>query len=105
MFTGGNNNGFSTFNTAPAGIGGEAVRKLTKLIASDGTLSSLTDSTNKQITSYQKDLSDLNDRMAQLLTRYQNQFAAMNSFVSQSQSTAKGLTSTFAGMANAYSGK
>ena len=98
----GNTNNLSAYSIADAGIAGEAVRKLTKLVASNGMLTTQSDSTSAQISKYKVDLQNLEDRMTKLLERYQTQFGAMDSFVSQSSNLRKSLTSTFDGMANAY---
>jgi flagellar hook-associated protein 2 len=94
----GNTNNLSAFSEAPAGIAGEAVRKLTKLVATDGVLTKQTTSTNTQIDKYKKDLESLSDRMDKLLKRYQSDLGAMDTFVSQSNSLRKSLTATFDGM-------
>ena len=94
----GNTNNLSAFSEAPAGIAGEAVRKLTKLVATDGVLTKQTESTNTQIDKYKKDLESLQDRMDKLLKRYQSDLGAMDTFVSQSTSLRKSLTATFDGM-------
>ena len=94
----GNTNNLSAFSEAPAGIAGEAVRRLTKLVATDGVLTKQTQSTNTQIDKYKKDLESLQDRMDKLLKRYQSDLGAMDTFVSQSTSLRKSLTATFDGM-------
>ena len=94
----GNTNNLSAFSEAPAGVAGEAVRKLTKLVATDGVLTKQTESTNTQIDKYKKDLESLQDRMDKLLKRYQSDLGAMDTFVSQSTSLRKSLTATFDGM-------
>lgn len=94
----GNKQSLTSFSTDSAGIAGEAVRKLTKLVATDGTLTKLKDSTNTQIDRYKKDLEALSDRMDKLLKRYQSDLGAMDTFVSQSNSTKTSLTQTFASM-------
>ncbi len=98
----GNTQGLSTFSVAPAGIAGEAMRKLAKLTAYDGVLTTQSTNATTQIDKYKVDLETLQTRMTQLLARYQAQFAAMDSMVGESNSTRASLKSTFDGMANAY---
>ena len=96
----GNEQSLTSFSTDPAGIAGEAVRKLTKLVATDGVLTKQTDSTTTQIDRYKKDLEALSDRMDKLLKRYQSDLGAMDTFVSQSTSTRNSLKQTFDSMSN-----
>ena len=96
----GNKQSLTSFSTDSAGIAGEAVRKLTKLVATDGILTKQTDSSNTQIDRYKKDLQNLSDRMDKLLKRYQTDLGAMDTFVSQSNSTRASLTQTFKSMSN-----
>jgi flagellar hook-associated protein 2 len=96
----GNKQSLTSFSTDSAGIAGEAVRKLTKLVATDGILTKQTDSSNTQIDRYKKDLEALTDRMDKLLKRYQTDLGAMDTFVSQSNSTRASLTQTFKSMSN-----
>jgi len=96
----GNKQSLTSFSTDSAGIAGEAVRKLTKLVATDGILTKQTDSSNTQIDRYKKDLQNLSDRMDKLLKRYQTDLGAMDTFVSQSNSTKASLTQTFKSMSN-----
>lgn len=96
----GNKQSLTSFSTDAAGIAGEAVRKLTKLVATDGVLTKQTDSTTTQIDRYKKDLEALSDRMDKLLKRYQSDLGAMDTFVSQSTSTRNSLKQTFESMSN-----
>ncbi len=96
----GNKQSLTSFSTDAAGIAGEAVRKLTKLVATDGVLTKQTDSTTTQIDRYKKDLEALSDRMDKLLKRYQSDLGAMDTFVSQSTSTRNSLKQTFDSMSN-----
>jgi flagellar hook-associated protein 2 len=94
----GNMNGLGQYSTAPAGVAGEANRKLSKLLSVSGTLKTATNNTNTQTTSYKEDLTKLQTRMDALLTRYQKQFASMDSMVGQATSTKASLKSTFNNM-------
>jgi len=98
MFTG-NMNGLGQYSTAPAGVAGEANRKLSKLLSVSGTLKLATNTTNTQTTSYKEDLTKLQARMDALLIRYQKQFASMDSMVGQKNALKTSLKSTFDGMA------
>jgi flagellar hook-associated protein 2 len=94
----GNMNGLGQYSTAPAGVAGEANRKLSKLLSVSGTLKTATNNTNTQTTTYKEDLTKLQTRMDALLTRYQKQFASMDSMVGQATSTKASLKSTFNNM-------
>jgi flagellar hook-associated protein 2 len=104
MFTGGYNK-LSTFAKLPAGIAGDAVKKLTDLLAPTGALLTKSDNANKENTSYQTQLAKLQTRMDALLARYQKQFAAMDSMVGSINSQKTSLKSTFDGMMATYTNK
>ena len=101
----GNQNNVTAYGTTPAGIAGDAYRKLDKLLSASGPL--ITQSTNatNQNTKYQEDLTKLNTRMDTLLARYQKQFTAMNSLVGSVNSQKTSLKATFDGMMATYTGK
>jgi flagellar hook-associated protein 2 len=101
----GNYDNLSAFSKAPAGLMGDAVRKLTNLLDPKGALMSQSESASSQNTKYQKDLTDLQTRMDSLLARYTKQFAAMDSLVGQVNSQKTSLKSTFDGMMAAYTNK
>jgi flagellar hook-associated protein 2 len=94
----GNMNGLGQYSTAPAGVAGEANRKLSKLLSVSGTLKTATNNTNSQTNNYREDLAKLQARMTALLARYQKQFASMDSMVGQATSTKASLKSTFNNM-------
>ncbi len=100
-----NRENLSTYSTWTAGVAGDAVKKLTALLANTGTLTTQSANATSKIKSYNDDLAKLETRMASLLARYNKQFAAMDSIVGQTKSVAAGLTSTFAGMMAAYTNK
>jgi flagellar capping protein FliD len=89
----------------PAGVAGEAVKKLTSLLDANGTITTQSNNLTKKITDYQKELTALDTRMTALLTRYNKQFATMESVVGQSKSLGTSLKSTFEGMMSAYTNK
>lgn len=101
----GNQNNVTAYGTTPAGIVGDAYRKLDKLLSATGPL--ITQSTNatNQNTKYQADLTKLNTRMDSMLARYQKQFATMNSLVGSVNSQKTSLKATFDGMMATYTGK
>ena len=104
MFTGGYNK-LSTYTTLPAGIAGDAVRKLTNLLAPSGVLLTKSENVNTENTKYRERLTKLQVRMDALLARYQKQFAAMDSMVGSVNSQKTSLKSTFEGMMAAYTNK
>ncbi len=97
MFSAGTNNK-SVYSSVPAGVAGSAIKKLDEMLRSTGMLALQTQSTQKQIDKYQKDLIALEDRMQQLLDRYTKQFSVMDDIVSNSTATRASLTSTFSAM-------
>lgn len=97
-----NTNNQSTFSAAPAGVAGDAVKKLDSMLRSTGLIAQQTDNTNKQIDQYKAQLERLEDQMQKLLERYMRQFTAMESIVGSSNSLRESLKGTFEGMANAY---
>jgi flagellar hook-associated protein 2 len=104
MFTGGFNN-LSTYSNLPAGIAGDAVKKLTNLLAASGPLMTKSENANTENTKYQAELTKLQARMDSLLIRYQKQFAAMESMVGSVNSQKTSLKSTFDAMMAAYTNK
>jgi flagellar hook-associated protein 2 len=93
----------SKFNTAPAGVAGEAYKKLVVLLDPiGGTLETLSSNQTKKIADYQKQLDTLATRLQTLLTRYTAQFSTMDNLVGQIKSTQTSLKSTFDGMMASY---
>jgi flagellar hook-associated protein 2 len=104
LFTGGYNK-LSALSSAPAGIAGDAVKKITSLLAKTGPLTTKSDNANIENTKYQARLDKLQVRMDALLVRYQKQFASMDSLVGSVNSQKTSLKSTFDGMMAAYTNK
>jgi len=104
MFTGGYNN-LSTYSTLPGGVAGDAVKKLTSLLASDGPLANQSTSATTQNDKYKVDLTNLQTRLDALLARYNKQFAAMDSLVGSINAQKTSLKSTFDGMMATYTNK
>lgn len=101
----GNHENLSAYSNAPAGLMGDAVRKLTTLLDKSGPLIGQSESASTQNTKYQKELTDLQTRMDALLARYTKQFAAMDSLVGRVNTQKASLKSTFDGMMAAYTNK
>jgi flagellar hook-associated protein 2 len=104
MFTGGYNK-LSSFTNLPAGIAGDAVRKLTNFLAPTGVLLTKSENANTENTKHRERLTKLQLRMDALLARYQKQFAAMDSMVGSVNSQKTSLKSTFDGMMATYTNK
>lgn len=101
MFSAGTNNQ-SIYSPAPAGLAGNAINSIEKMLLSTGIIDTQSKSATTQIAKYKEDLSVLEDRMEKLMTRYMSQFSAMESIVGNSNSMREGLKSTFTGMMKAY---
>lgn len=101
----GNQNNVSAYTVAPAGIAGDAIKSLTKMLSASGPLLTKSDNANTQNIKYQEDLTKLGSRMDILLARYQKQFAAMNSLVGSVNSQKTSLKSSFEGMMASLTGK
>ena len=101
MFTAGTNNK-SIYSPAPAGLAGEAVNSIEKMLLSTGLIDSQTKSAAAQIVKHKEELKVLDERMEKLMTRYMSQFSVMESIVGNSNSTREGLKGTFEGMMKAY---
>jgi flagellar hook-associated protein 2 len=98
----GNQNNLSVYSTAPAGVAGDAVKKLTDLLGPTGVIARQSQNATTQNIKYQDDLTKLQTRMDGLLKRYQKQFAAMDSLVGSVNSQKTSLKSSFDGMMAAY---
>jgi flagellar hook-associated protein 2 len=91
-----NQENLSTFSAAKAGAAGEAVKKLTTMLASNGILTTQSTNLTKQITGYNEDLAKLETRMSMLLARYSKQFGTMESIVGQGKNVRSSLTNMMA---------
>ena len=96
-FTAGTNNK-SIYSPSPAGIAGDAVVKLDKMLRTTGIVATQVDSANSQIEDYKAQLTKLDDRMTKLLERYTQQFSLMDSVVGNSASVRAGLKNSFSNM-------
>jgi flagellar hook-associated protein 2 len=101
MFSADTNNQ-SIYSPAPAGLAGDAINSIEKMLLSTGLIDTQSKSATTQIAKYKEDLSVLEDRMEKLLTRYMSQFSVMESIVGNSNSMREGLKGTFEGMMKSY---
>jgi flagellar hook-associated protein 2 len=101
----GNQNGLTIYSPAPAGIAGDAVKKLSNMLGKTGILVTQSESADTQNTKYKAELTKLQTRMDALLLRYQKQFASMDSLVGNVNSQKTSLKSTFDGMMASLTGK
>ena len=97
-----NTNNQSVYSVADAGVAGDAVKAIDKLMRSTGLIAQQTDNATQQVDRFKADLEKLEDQMEKLLARYMRQFSAMESIVGSSNSLRESLKGTFEGMANAY---
>ena len=91
-----NQENLSVFSTTKAGAAGEAVKKLTSMLASNGILMAQSSNLTKKITDYNGDLAKLETRMTLLLDRYNKQFGAMENIVGQGKNVRSSLTNMMA---------
>lgn len=101
MFSAGTNNQ-SIYSTASAGLAGDAINSIEKMLLSTGLIDTRSKSVTTQIAKYKEELTELESRMDKLLARYMSQFSIMESMVGNSNSMREGLKSSFAGMMKAY---
>lgn len=101
LFSAGTNNQ-SIYSPAPAGLAGDAINKIEKMLLSTGIIETQSTNATTKIEKYKEELVTLEARMEKLLNRYMSQFSVMESIVGNSNSTREGLTSTFKGMMAAY---
>lgn len=98
----GNQSNISSVSTQPAGVIGDTVRRINRLLDNNGPLRTKTTSAETENTRYSADLEKLKNRMEALLVRYNRQFAAMESLVGSANAQKSSLKSTFEGMMAAY---
>lgn len=102
LFSAGTNNQ-SIYSAAPAGLAGDAIKNIGKMLLSSGIINTQSNNATAKITKYKEELVVLEERMEKLLNRYMTQFSVMDSIVGSSNSTREGLKSTFEGMMASYS--
>jgi len=91
-----NQENLSAFSPTKAGAAGEAVKKLSSILASNGVLTTQSSNYTKQITGYNDDLAKLETRMTLLMNRYNKQFGAMENIVGQGKNVRSSLTNMMA---------
>jgi flagellar hook-associated protein 2 len=101
MFSAGTNNQ-SIYSPAPAGLAGDAINSIAKMLLSTGLIDTQSKSATTQIAKYKEELTVLDERMEKLMTRYMSQFSVMESIVGNSNSMRDSLKGTFEGMMKAY---
>jgi flagellar hook-associated protein 2 len=97
-----NTNNQSELGTANRGLAGDAIKSINDMLKTDGVVMAQTNSANKQLDRYKKDLESLETRMEALLARYSRQFGVMDSIVGQANATRDSLKGTFEAMMAAY---
>lgn len=101
----GNQSNVSMVSTQPAGVIGDTVRRITRLLDNNGPLRTKTVGAETENNRHTADLEKLKDRMESLLIRYNRQFAAMESLVGSVNAQKSSLKSTFEGMMAAYTSR
>jgi flagellar hook-associated protein 2 len=94
-----------SFSGNGSGIAGDALRKITALLSSTGSLLTQSESANTKIESLKVTLETLQTRMVAVLARYTQQFSAMESLVGNINSQKEGLKTSFDGMMAMYTNK
>jgi flagellar hook-associated protein 2 len=102
LFSAGTSNK-SIYSPAPAGLAGDAMKSIGKMLLSTGLIDTQSNNTTAKIAKYKEELTLLDARMEKLLNRYMSQFSVMDSIVGNSTSMREGLKGTFEGMMAAYS--
>ena len=101
MFSAGTNNQ-SIYSTASAGLAGDAINSIEKMLLSTGLIDTQSKSATTQIAKYKEQMTVLEERMEKLMTRYMSQFSVMESIVGNSNSMRESLKGTFEGMMKSY---
>ena len=101
MFSAGTNNK-SIYSPAPAGLAGDAINSIEKMLLSTGLIDTQSKSATTQIAKYKEELTLLDERMEKLMTRYMSQFSVMESIVGNSNSLRSSLKGTFESMMKSY---
>lgn len=85
----------SLFSADPAGLAGEALKRLDEMLKARGPLLGATSRLQDRIGEQEDALLDLEDRMARVYDRYLAQFTAMETLIEQMNGLSDSLTSTF----------
>jgi flagellar hook-associated protein 2 len=101
MFTG-NTEGRSVYSPDPAGLAGDALKRLDALMRDSGDIDRQTQSAKADIDRQKLVLQDLEFRMSLSLERYTRQFAVMEAIVGESNSLRSSMESTYEGLMAMY---
>lgn len=101
MFSAGTNNQ-SIYSPAPAGLAGNAINSIEKMLLSTGLIDTQTRNATTRIEKFKEEMTVLEARMEKLMTRYMAQFSVMENIVGNSNSMRDSLKGTFEGMMKAY---
>lgn len=101
MFSAGTS-GKSIYSPAPAGIAGDAVVKLDRMLRTSGIISAQATNMGEKVVAYEAELAELDERLAQIMARYTQQFSAMETLVGNTRSLQTSLKSTFDGLMAQY---
>ncbi len=91
-------NNKSVYGTENAGLAGDLVRRIDRMLRSDGVIENQIDTTNQVLDRYKGELDKLQERMKTLLERYTAQFSAMDAIVSRSNSVRSSLENSLKGL-------
>lgn len=91
-------NNQSNVGTANRGIAGDAIQRLSELLANDGVVKSRISNTETRVSDYQEDLEELDRRMQSIQSRYIKQFSAMEMAIDAMNSTKSFLESALANL-------
>lgn len=92
----------SVYSPAAAGVAGDAVVTLDRMLRSSGTIASREKTQNSQVTRYEDQLARLSEQMDRMLEFYLKQFSVMDNIVGQTSAMRTDLKTTFEGMAAMY---
>ena len=101
MFSAGTNNQ-SIYSPAPAGLAGNAINSIEKMLLSTGLIDTQTRNATTRIEKFKEEMTVLEARMEKLMTRYMAQFSVMENIVGNSNSMRDSLKGTFEGIMKAY---
>jgi flagellar hook-associated protein 2 len=101
MFSADTNNQ-SIYSPASAGLAGDAINSIEKMLLSTGLIDTQSKSATTQIAKFKDEMTVLEERMEKLMTRYMNQFSVMESIVGNSNSMRDSLKGTFESMMKSY---
>jgi flagellar hook-associated protein 2 len=100
-----NAEGQSVFSPAAGGVAGDAVKRLDRMLRSDGLVARNTAAARDEVGRQQAALKLLEERMSGLLERYTRQFSIMESIVGDATSLRTSLEGSFEGLMAMYTRK